>query len=112
MDGAETSRALGISLGPVFPVRPNPRAASGSHTSGPLFQKHARERCFWKGCSGIVRVVDLRIAIEVHRLDPPEGSVTCARGATDGEPGGQRLAFAGWLELLLLLQTLVDSERD
>jgi hypothetical protein len=62
--------------------------------------------------SGIFRVVDLRIAIEVHRIDPPEDSIRCERGPRGGESVCQGFAFGGWLELLVLLQTLVDGERD
>jgi hypothetical protein len=55
--------------------------------------------------------VDLRIAIDVYRIDPPEGSIRCEHGAS-GEPTRPSVAFAGWLELLVVLQTLVDDERD
>ena len=67
---------------------------------------------FFEGCSGIVGVVGLRIAIEVHRINPPEGSIRCERVPISGNYVGQGQAFAGWLELLVLLQTLVDSELE
>ena len=64
------------------------------------------------GSSGIVRGVDLRIAIEMHRIDPPEGSIRRERDPHGGKSAGQPLAFAGWLELLVLLQSLVESDPD
>ena len=67
---------------------------------------------FLTGSSRIVRAVDLRIAIEVHRVDPPEGSIRCERGPGGSETVGEGVAFAGWLELLVLLQALVDREAD
>jgi hypothetical protein len=67
---------------------------------------------FPKAYSGTVQLVDLRIAIEVTRIDPPVGSIWCERPSCDGESLGQGRAFAGWLELLALLQALVEGEPD
>ena len=65
---------------------------------------------FPQGFSSIVRFVQVLIAIEVHGLDPPEGSLWRVPGPTASSH--PILAFAGWLELFALLQALVDSEAD
>jgi hypothetical protein len=51
----------------------------------------------------------MRMEIEVLRLDPPGGVVSVESADTAAVDG---LAFSGWLELMMAVQTLVAQETD
>ena len=55
--------------------------------------------------------MDVRIEVSFSGLDPPQGEAARTTGG-HGRRAVERQAFAGWLGLLGVLQTLLDERAE